>query len=263
MTDQAFRPARSRGIGSSPWVLAAALGLLLTTSARAVPAHNVTAGELALLPPFCIDTEGFMYGPENSPRMSPRAPGWVKQMGHGFWALHHYCWARVHLNRLRTGRADTPNKKWFAQMIANEHMYVVRNVSPDFILLPEVWSRIGEALLLAGDVGGAMEAYANARSLKPDFWPAYTQWAAFLVERNKRKEALDLITEGLRHAPNSPQLRESFKTLGGVALPPPAPDALLKAEPVAAPAQEAAASAAPVAPVPAATAPAAAASSTP
>ena len=242
MKHPALGPAGVRSSGPRASVLAAALGLLLAASAHATPARNVGAGELALLPPFCIDTEGFMYGPENSPTMSPRAPGWVKQMGHGFWALHHYCWARVHLNRLRTGLADIPNKRWFAQMIADEHMYVVRNVGPDFVLLPEVWSRIGEALLLADNVGGAMEAYATARKIKPGFWPAYTQWATFLVGMNKRKEALDLLTEGLRHAPDSPQLRESFRKLGGVALPPPAP----KAEPASASAPGAAASAADV-----------------
>lgn len=231
MTNQAFRPDGDRGTKPGAWLLALVLGMLLAAGARAVPANNVSAGELALLPPFCIDTEGFMYGPENSPKMSPRAPEWVRQMGHGFWSLHHYCWARVHLNRLRTGRADTYNKRAFAKMIADEHMYVVRNVTPDFVLLPEVWTRIGEALLLAGDIGGAMEAYGRAREIKPEFWPAYAQWATFLSEVGKKKDALALVTEGLRHAPDATQLRKQFTQLGGTALPTPVAKAAAPASP--------------------------------
>lgn len=181
----------------------------------AVVPNNVGPGELALLPPYCVDTEAFMYGPEGSPRQSPRAAGWVAKMGRSFWAMHHYCWGLVNLNRLRTGRAETNNKRFFAQQIANEYGYVIKNATPNFILLPEIWSRIGEALILAGDFGGAMEAFAKARQIKPDYPPAYTQWADFLMRYGKNADAKQLVAAGLFHSPGSAELQALYRKLGG------------------------------------------------
>lgn len=190
------------------------LAIAATTSFAAKPA-NVTRGELALIPPYCIDTEGFSYGPENSPTMSPRARAWVGEMGRTFWSMHHYCWGLINLNRLRSGRANTPNPQYFAKQIIDEYFYVLNNAPPDFVLLPEVWTRVGEAALLAGDVGSAMDAYQKARSIKPDYWPAYAQWADFLITYKKIDEAKTLVREGLRHAPESTALMHLWVKLGG------------------------------------------------
>jgi hypothetical protein len=203
------------------------LAVAATTSFAAKP-PNVTRGELALIPPYCIDTEGFSYGPENSPTMSPRARAWVGEMGRTFWSMHHYCWGLINLNRLRSGRSNAANPQYFAKQIVDEYYYVLNTATPEFVLLPEIWTRVGEAALLAGDVGAAMDAYGKARSIKPDYWPAYTQWADFLLSYNKIEEAKALVREGLRHAPESTALMHLWVRLGGRAgeagqQPPPGP----------------------------------------
>lgn len=208
-------PAQSNGPRHLRSVIAAVGAMLLPMSSIAFRPDNVSAGELELVPPYCIDTEGFIYGPENSPTQSPRAPVWVAQMGRSFWAMHHYCWGLVNLNRLRSGRADTNNKQGFAKGIVNEYLYVIRNARPDFVLLPEIWVRVGEASLLAGEIGPAMDAYERARRLKPDYWPAYTQWAEFLLRYNKKAEAKALVQTGLQHAPDAVALTELYRRLGG------------------------------------------------
>ena len=190
------------------------LFLLFANSSHAFKPANVGAGEIAMLPAYCIDTEGFMYGPENSPNQSPRAPGWVSKMGRSFWAMHHYCWGLVNLNRLRFGRAETNNKRYFAKQIVDEYRYVLENSTRDFILLPEIWARTGEASLLAGDIGGAMDAYAKSRSIKPDYAPAYVQWAEFQMNNNRRDEARTLVELGLQNIPGSPPLLELQRKLG-------------------------------------------------
>lgn len=204
---------------SLPWHLpapsAVVIALLLTSTCHAVKPANVSAGEIAMLPAYCIDTEGFMHGPENSPTQSPRAREWVAKMGRSFWAMHHYCWGLINLNRLRFGHAKTNNKQYFAKQIVDEYRYVIENTSSDFILLPEIWTRMGEASLLAGDIGGAMDAYAKARSIKPDYAPAYTQWAEFQLKNNKRDEARALVEEGLQQIPGSKPLLELRRKLGG------------------------------------------------
>lgn len=181
---------------------------------HAVKPANVGAGEIAMLPPYCIDTEGFMHGPENSPTQSPRAHEWVSRMGRSFWTMHHYCWGLVNLNRLRFGRTDTNNKRYFAKQIVDEFTFVLQRSSPDFILLPEIWTRIGEASLLAGDIGAAMDAYAKARSLRPDYAPAYAQWAEFQMNNGRRSDAKTLVEEGLQHIPDSKPLLDLRRKLG-------------------------------------------------
>ena len=197
------------------------LGLVLActsiaaTPCLAVKPQDVTAGELALLPPYCIDTEAFIYGHEYSLNKSPRADGWVAQMGRSFWTMHHYCWGLVNLNRLRSGRANTPNRKYFAKQIVDEYLFVIHNAKSDFVLLPEVWTRIGEASLLAGEVAQALEAYAMARSIKPDYWPAYSQWAEFLAGIGKKADAAALVRSGLAHSPDATPLVALYRRLGG------------------------------------------------
>ena len=128
--------------------------------------------------------------------------------------MHHYCWGLVNLNRLRFGRAETNNKRYFAKSIVNEYRYVLENSTPDFIMLPEIWMRVGEASLLAGDIGGAMDAYAKSRSIKPDYVPAYVQWAEFQMNNNRRDEARALVDEGLQNIPGSKPLLELQRKLG-------------------------------------------------
>jgi hypothetical protein len=191
------------------------LALAMPTYVLAFRPANVSAGELALLPPYCPHTEGFSFGPKGSPSQSPMASHWEARLGPAFWTLHHYCWGLVNLNRLKLGRANTNNKQFFANTIVNEYYFVIRNSRPDFILLPEIWTRVGEAALLAGDAGTAMDAYANARRLKPDYWPAYAQWADFLRSSGRPAEARLLVEAGLSHAPDAVPLRDLYRSLGG------------------------------------------------
>jgi len=193
----------------------AAAALLLALPARAIKPQDVTEGEIALLPEYCIDTEGFIYGSVGNPGQSPRAPMWVERMGLTFKGMHHYCWGLVNLNRLLAGRANTSDKRYFAKQIVDEYHYVLRVSTPDFILLPEIWTRIGEASLLADDVGGALDAYAKARKIKPDYWPAYSQWAEFLLRYGKKDEAKALLRSGLQFSPDSKVLIDMYRKLGG------------------------------------------------
>lgn len=189
------------------------MALLFAETSHAFKPANIGAGEIAMLPAYCIDTEGFRYGPENSPTQSPRAPEWVARMGRSFWAMHHYCWGLINFNRLRFGRANTNNKQYFAKQIVDEYRYVLENSTSDFIMLPEIWARYGEASLLAGDIGGAMDAYAKSRSIKPDYAPAYVQWAEFQMNNGRRDEARALVEQGLLNIPGSKPLLELRRKL--------------------------------------------------
>ena len=193
-----------------------ALGLTMMAmvgSASAKP-DNITEAEMKLLPPYCPDTMGFKYGDAYS-NTSPRAGHWVSLMGKGFWAMHHYCWGQITMNRSQKAGVSAQMRKGYWESVRGDYGYVIANVSPDFILLPEIYTRIGEVELLLAHPDKANEAFAKARELKPDYWPAYSHWAEFLITIGKRPDALKIVTAGLKHAPNAKVLREQFRILGG------------------------------------------------
>lgn len=192
-----------------------AVALALVGAPLAVCANKfaVTAGEFALLPPYCYDTQGFKYG-DASYNPSPRAPYWVSLMGKSFWHMHHHCYGLVKMRRglLTVGNPGT--RKYLLQSAVDEFNYVIEQSDPDFVMLPEVFLRRGDAQLELQDVGGAMESYGIARRLKPDFALPYVHWAKELARLGRTKEALAHLEDGMRVAPNDPKLQASYKGLG-------------------------------------------------
>lgn len=188
---------------------------LASFPARARP-DRVSPNEMARLPEYCIDTEGFGYGHKRSPNRSPRASHWEGLMGDGFWTLHHYCYGLIYRDRLLRRTITIPARRAFTvgQMIA-EYYFVIKNTSPDFILLPEVWVRIGEGELMRENIGGAHDAFREARRLRPDYWPAYTLWAEVMMRARAPEKARQVLAEGLSHAPDAPELLEAYRAAGG------------------------------------------------
>jgi tetratricopeptide (TPR) repeat protein len=106
-----------------------------------------------------------------------------------------------------------PRGLWEAAL--KDYQYVIDHVPKDFILLPEVYTRRGEVELLLGQPNRALESFSHARHLKPDYWPAYSHWAEFLMKAGKRPEALNVVIAGLEYSPRAKVLLELFKILGG------------------------------------------------
>lgn len=193
-------------------VIALGLGLLGPASAQKPP--NISAGEMALIPPYCPDTMGFNYGDAYT-NTSPRAGYWVGLMGKGFWAVHHYCWGLIKLRRADAIGLPKVERTGLLTNVVGEFNYVLENAPADFVLRPEVLLRRGDVQLKLGDVGNAMESYQAAVQLRPDYWPAYVNWAEFLVKINRRKDAQAFLERGLTHSPNQPQLQAAYKKAGG------------------------------------------------
>jgi tetratricopeptide (TPR) repeat protein len=248
---------------------AALLAPWLAAPALAQQPHNITPGEIALLPPYCPDTQSFGYGDAYF-NTSPRAAYWIRLMdAKSFWALHHYCWGLIKMRRAEAIGIHPVIRQGMIRNAIADYDYVLIHGSPDFVLRPEILLRRGEALLRINDVGGALESFEGAVRQRPDYWPAYVRWAEFLISVKKPKDAQAFLERGLVHAPDSPQLHAAYKKAGGdpVAfvkrLPPrPAagPDAGASgpAAAASAPAASAQAASAPAASAPAASAPAAA-----
>jgi tetratricopeptide (TPR) repeat protein len=195
----------------------ATLMLVLTLapgSAMAQRPQNVTPGELSLLPNYCVDTQGFNYGDQYF-NTSPKAAYWVGLMGPSFWHHHHYCWGLIKMQRARRPGATANAREAGFTGAIGDFDYVIRNATSDFVMLPEVYLRMGDAFLELGDTAQALNSYAGATERKPDYWPAYINAAKVYERVGLKKQALTRLADGLRAAPQEPNLQQAYKRLGG------------------------------------------------
>jgi len=194
--------------------VAFALALAGVSGLASASPENVTDAEMKLLPRYCPDTMGFKYG-DAYYNTSPRAGYWVSLMGKSFWAMHHYCWGQITMLRAQKVGVPASTRRAMWESARGDYGYVVNNSPPDFIMLPEIYTRIGEVELLLVHPDKANEAFAQARQLKPDYWPAYSHWAEYLMKIGRRPEAMKIVTSGLEHSPDAKVLLEQYRLLGG------------------------------------------------
>jgi hypothetical protein len=196
--------------------LALALSLMgMAGVAAANKPANITDAEIKVLPRYCPDTMGFTKYGDAVTNTSPRAGHWVALMGKGFWAMHHYCWAQTNLMRAKRSGTAPQIRRGTLEGVRGDYQYVLNNTPADFILRPEVLTRLGEVELMLANPNGANSAFANARELKPDYWPAYSHWAEFLIRSGKRAEAKQLLQTGLEYSPTAKVLLEQYRMVGG------------------------------------------------
>ena len=173
---------------------------------------SITAGEKALLPEWCLDTQSFGYG-DAWTNTSPRAGHWIRLMGKTFWASHHYCWAQVKMQRARNAGVAANTRAYYLQSAIDEMYYVVNNATSDYVLLPEVLTRMGECYVLQQNFAAANEIFEKARAVKPDYWPPYVRWAEVLVKFGKRQQGLELVEQVLKVAPSDAELQRQYQLL--------------------------------------------------
>jgi tetratricopeptide (TPR) repeat protein len=200
------------GVTALGLTLAVAI-LGLTSPVMAQPV-NVTPEEMALSPRFCPDVQGYgRSGTRDAP--SAAAKRWVSLMGDTFWHVHHYCWGQINLQRALHSSTPQQTRQHLLGSVRNDYLYVVRNASKNFILLPEIYTKIGDVELLLSLPNDANKSFAQARALKPDYWPAYSHWAEFLINAGKKADAKQLVRTGLEYSPGARVLQEQYRLLGG------------------------------------------------
>ncbi|HMV58785.1 MAG: hypothetical protein NOF05_14055 [Candidatus Accumulibacter phosphatis] len=187
------------------------MGMLTVASAQ--PAGDITKEEMALIPPYCPYAQLFPKH-NTSERLQ-----WEARLGReGFQAIHHYCWGQINLQRALRSRTSASERKFLLKTVVADYQFVIRHVdghARDFVLLPEILTRKGEAELLRSDFQDANISFARARAIKPDYWPAYSAWAEFLIRSGQKVAAKQLVKSGLEYSPGARVLRDQYQSLGG------------------------------------------------
>lgn len=197
----------TNGLAAALVALAVALPASSQT-ARNTPGGGFTWGDLALLPEICKDVQGVLYGLKGEHNDSPRTPQWLSLMGEDFWHMHHYCRGIRDVNQASVAGTGRERRRYLLGRSIGEFQYIASNVQPANPLLPDVYLRMGDSQLALGNLVEANNCFEESRRLKRDYWPAYTRWVDVLIGLKQVERARELTLEGLRHAPDSEELKK-------------------------------------------------------
>lgn len=184
--------------------------VLLAWLALLLPIASVKAGweptpaEMATLPPYCAAR--FNQG-------SDAFKNWQTSMGGDFIHIHHYCVGLKLLNHARGTFTSKKNETLAAAV--GEFDYVLTHVAPDFYMRPEVLMNRGIALSMMKRDGEAVSNLLQAIELNPKQPRAYATLADLYDKMKNRGKALETVSEGLRHNPDTRSLQRRYTQLGG------------------------------------------------
>jgi tetratricopeptide (TPR) repeat protein len=179
--------------------------------ANAAEPYRVTAGEMEMLPPYCADKR---WSGRSEPSAERRAH-WRALLGSSWGGLHHYCWALVNVGRATLTPMEPRARRFLLEQALNDYRYTLDNSTDDFVLLPEIMTRVGEAQGMLGRQAEATAAYERAIKIKRDYWPAYERLALTFAEAKLPKRALEAAKRGLIEVPGQTRLMELFLRFGG------------------------------------------------
>jgi tetratricopeptide (TPR) repeat protein len=149
--------------------------------------------------------------------------------------MHHFCDGLRFYSRAMSSTHNREDFKYYIQESLGGYDYVLRTTTPDFVMRPEINAEKARTLALAGRKAEAVMLYTSVMQQTPNFVPAYLYLADYYASSNRSK-ALELVSEGLRHNPETKSLQRRYRELGGKL---PYPEPLAKAEPVKPPIEDA------------------------
>lgn len=170
--------------------------------------------QIAMLPPYCKHTQGYRYRIKggDDPAEIQR---WSAILGPTFHAMHHYCRGLVAVNRaLYFERTERERQHEWAKSIG-EFDYVIRSATPDFVLLPEIYTKKGESLVKMGRGLNAVPEFLRAIEAKPDYWPPYAYLGDLYKKAGDTTKAREWLEKGLAQSPDAKQLKSRLAELDG------------------------------------------------
>lgn len=190
------------------------LASLLCMPAMAVEPWVPTDAEFASLPPFCKVKMKSAQG-------SPDYTAWEQTLGKDFLHTHHYCAGINFINRSYRARSSQ-DKRFNLNSARGELQYMVTHADPGYSLMPDVHLNLGVVYSLSNQAAQAITHFNKAIELNPRQPRAYNALADYYAKTSQTTKALETVTEGLRHNPDTRSLQRRYTELGGK-LPYPAP----------------------------------------
>lgn len=212
---QLFDPRRSTArIAPDPGnilILLSTIALLCSFSQQGVSqplgshgSFKPTEAQLAALPAYCRARV--------LPQDHPEARNWASMLGEGWNHIHHYCLALQALDLARVSMSDRERQRAFSRA-QGEIQYVVKRVSPNYPLMPELLLNRARAEHGSGNSGLAIVTLQDASARKPDYIAPYFELAEVYLQMNQPEEARKTLITGLAKNPNSRSLQRRLDCL--------------------------------------------------
>lgn len=193
---------------ASPMTICLACGLMWWGVAEAT---NMSKEEYQLLPPYCRNQGNVApnyFKPDSMEK-------WRSRLGTDYAHIHHYCWGIVEIARFyKAGQAGNERKFQLTEAVS-DILFSIERSTPEFVLLPEMYTKLGEAYLGLRDDKNAEIAFKKAWEANPGYWPPYVWWSQRLLKQGKVREALAIAEEGKRNAPDSKSLDKLIEEIKG------------------------------------------------
>ena len=167
-----------------------------------------TPAEMATLPPYCAAKFDEGKNPE-------LAKTWRSTMGWEFMHIHHYCAGLNFVNRAAGMTSANKDRQGVLQQALRNFDYMLTNTPPDFYLRPEILMNRGIALSMLNRTGEAVGDLLKSIEANPKQPRAYMTLADMYDKQRNRAKALETVTEGLRHNPDTKSLQRRYTELGG------------------------------------------------
>ena len=163
--------------------------------------------EFSLLPPYCKARAG------RTSKANKKL--WESRLGHDFLHTHHYCAA---LNMLRTAQGTFPTSRrqkrekiGMLTFIFNNLKYMEEHAHPNYILFPNIYTTKAEAFLEARQEDQAILYLHKAIKANPKYTRPYAMLSDIYLKHGKRKDAKEIIAQGLESSPKSKLLNKRMK----------------------------------------------------
>lgn len=180
---------------------------LFSAHAAAVEPWAPTDAEMAGLPPYC-------KARMKSGQGSPDYKMWEQTLGKDFLHTHHYCAGINFINRYYRSRSQQDKRANLNNAI-NNLQYMVANADPSYSLMPDVYLNLGVVYSLTNQAAQAVTHFNKAIELNPRQPRAYNGLADYYAKTKQTAKALETVTEGLRHNPDTRSLQRRYTELGG------------------------------------------------
>lgn len=178
-------------------------GIVLAQSVAAEWAPSKT--ELSALPPYCA---------ARFDEKSDAFKTWKASMGPDFVHIHHYCAGLNFVNRSYS-MASTKSRMEMLNAAVRNFDYILTHTQPSFYLRPDALMNRGIALSMMQNQGEAIGSLHKAIEMNPRLPRAYMTLADLYDKIKDRGKALETISDGLRHNPDTKSLQRRYTELGG------------------------------------------------
>ncbi len=190
-------------------VIILSLGLVIANNSvvGAILPYAISPEEMRRLPPYCVARMQMSQD-------SLEAKAWRGKIGENFVDYFHYCAGLNFINRY-WGARTADDRNYYLKEAKGEFDYIAQRLKPDFTMGAELYSNRAEVLSLMGKVGEAIIDLNKALSINPKMVKPYLQLANLYEKAKDRTRSLGVVTEGLKHVPDSKALQRRYTELGG------------------------------------------------